>query len=336
MRYSRISWYINRILSSVDGTSKIGSLKQIKKIKAATPESILEIDINNTIIEEKIPLNLDVFFSDSMYRLVSKIAYEWYCLCNYVSGKLDVFDNIINYICLGQGNNPVSIVSNHELYKLLEVIADFGSHTLITYIGTDGSVNAIISLFGIVIYNVRLLEKETDQCKTNVNFLKLTLDSKRSTFRFNDINELNGNISTSFVGQKVGEFTAMLPKNLQDTSLQYKLIYLSYYDRFQKELKLVASYDKDLIDLIIGNIHKVINTSTLTLKSLRRFVKDYEKALGKSNQLNFQTINSNILIYFYFLFIIGNPLNKIKSFNDLRQHRIYRKNIGFKRKTPDK
>ena len=240
-----------RILTSDDGTSKLGSLEQIKKIKAATPESITEIDINNTVFEEKITLNLDVFFSDSMYRLVSKIAYEWYCLCNNVSGKLDAFNNIIDYICLGQGNNPVSLVSNCELYKLLEDIADFGSHVLITYIGIDGSVNAIISLFGIAIYNVRLLDKAVDQCKMNVNFLKLTLDSKRSSFGFNGINELNDNLSTSFAGKKVGGFTAMLPKNPQDTSLQYQLMYLSCYGRFQKELKLVDSYDKDLIDLII-------------------------------------------------------------------------------------
>lgn len=109
----------------------------------------------------------------------------------------------------------------------------------------------------------------------------------------------------------------MLPKNPQDTSLQYQLMYLSCYGRFQKELKLVDSYDKDLIDLIIEKIHKVINTSTLTLKSLRRFVKDYEKLLSVSSKLNFQTISDNILIYFYFLYIIGNPLNKIKSFSDL-------------------
>lgn len=306
-----------RILTSDDGTSKLGSLEQIKKIKAATPESISEIDINNTVFEEKIPLNLDVFFSDSMYRLVSKIAYEWYCLCNNVSGKLDAFNNIIDYICLGQGNNPVSLVSNCELYKLLEDIADFGSHVLITYIGIDGSVNAIISLFGIAIYNVRLLDKAVDQCKMNVNFLKLTLDSKRSSFGFNGINELNDNLSTSFAGKKVGGFTVMLPKNPQDTSLQYQLMYLSCYGRFQKELKLVDSYDKDLIDLIIEKIHKVINTSTLTLKSLRRFVKDYEKLLSVSSKLNFQTISNNILIYFYLLYIIGNPLNGIISFSDL-------------------
>ncbi len=306
-----------RILTSDDGTSKLGSLEQIKKIKAATPESITEIDINNTVFEEKITLNLDVFFSDSMYRLVSKIAYEWYCLCNNVSGKLDAFNNIIDYICLGQGNNPVSLVSNCELYKLLEDIADFGSHVLITYIGIDGSVNAIISLFGIAIYNVRLLDKAVDQCKMNVNFLKLTLDSKRSSFGFNGINELNDNLSTSFAGKKVGGFTAMLPKNPQDTSLQYQLMYLSCYGRFQKELKLIDSYDKDLIDLIIGKIYKVINTSTLTLKSLRRFVKDYEKSLSVSSQLNFQTISNSTLIYFYFLYIIGNPLNEIKSFSDL-------------------
>lgn len=307
----------NKIISSIDGTSKIGSIEQIKKIKAATPESISEIDLNNTVFEEKIPLNLDVFFSDSIYRLVSKIAYEWYCLCNNVSGKLDAFNNIIDYICLGQGDNPVSLVSNCELYKLLEDIADFGSHVLITYTGTGGSINAIISLFGIAIYNVRLLDKAIDQCKMNVNFLKLTLDSKRSSFGFNDINKLNDNLSTSFVGQNVGGFTAMLPKNPQDTSLQYQLMYLSCYGRFQKELKLVDSYNKEIIDLVIGKIHKVINTSTLTLKSLRRFVKDYEKLLSASSKLNFQTISNNTLINFYFLYIIGNPLNGIISFSDL-------------------
>ena len=109
----------------------------------------------------------------------------------------------------------------------------------------------------------------------------------------------------------------MLPKNPQDTSLQYQLMYLSCYGRFQKELKLVDSYNKEILDLVIGKIHKVINTSTLTLKSLRRFVKDYEKLLSASSKLNFQTISNNTLINFYFLYIIGNPLNGIISFSDL-------------------
>ncbi len=61
----------------------------------------------------------------------------------------------------------------------------------------------------------------------------------------------------------------------------------------------------------------MINTSTLTLKSLRRFVKDYEKLLSASSKLNFQTISNNTLINFYFLYIIGNPLNGIISFSDL-------------------
>ena len=318
----------NRIITSVDGTSKIGPIDKLKKIKTVALGEISEINIDGAV-EERIPINIDVFFSNSMYRLASKIAYEWYCLCNDISGKLNQFDDIIDYICTGHGNNPVSIVSNPELYKLFEDLADFGSHILITYIGTDGSVNAIISLFGIAIYNVRLLNNRITECKNNVNFLKLTLDSKRDSFSYEDINELRNCFFTSFNRNKAGKHQIMTPINANDTSLQYQFLYISCYSRFQSELNLTVSNDKELIDLIINNINKAISISIITKKSIKRFVKDHQKIIANIDTLDLHAINAKTLLYLYFLFLIGNPKNTIKSFNDFNTY-IKRKETSDK------
>lgn len=306
-----------KLLSSKDGKAKIGSIEQIRKIKNATPDSISEININEIGIEKRIPLDLSVFFSDSMYRLISKIAFEWYCLCNNVSEKIEAFNGIIDYITTGNSKNPVRFVSNSELYELLDNFADFGSHVLLSYIGVDGSVNIIVSLFGLSIYNVRLLDFPINLCEYNVNFIKLSLDSKRSEFKFKTLDDLILNLSTSFEDQNIGGFMVKMPKNFKDTSLNYQLIYSSYYTYFQNDLKCISEPDKTSIDFVLKNILKVTNTSALTVKALKRFVNDHKEILSGTKGLNPKSNNGKTLFLFYILFIIGKSDGRIKGIQDL-------------------
>lgn len=315
-----------KIISSIDGKTKIGPLDQLKKIKSAKPESISLLNINNLTYDNKTHVDLEVFVSESMCRMITKIAYEWYCLCNDVSGKIGAFADTIDYICTGKGNNPVSIVSNSELYKGLDNIADFGSHILISYIGADGSVNIIVSLFGIAIYNVRLLDYTIQSCKNNAIFLKLSLDSKRVSFKFKDANELNLNFWTSFESHNNKAFTIMIPKKISDSSLLYQMFYLMSYEQFQHNLKCTKTYGRELISMFNNNLHRVVDTSVLTLKAIKKFVKDNEKAIRNSNELNFRTINSKDICSFYYLFIIGDPHNEIKIFDDFTNYIISKEN----------
>lgn len=100
------------ISKSVDGKSMIGELSKLEKIPNGEVEN-LDLHEKDKIISFKISHN--IFFSSEMYRLVTKIAFEWYCLENHITHYLRDFDEIIKFIDKGEGINPVKVVSNKDI-----------------------------------------------------------------------------------------------------------------------------------------------------------------------------------------------------------------------------
>lgn len=82
-----------------------------KTVKIAKDENMVQpLDVNTIEIEKKIRINNEIFFDTSMYRILSKIAFEWYCSKNSISGYYSKFNDIIKFITTGEGTNPVSII----------------------------------------------------------------------------------------------------------------------------------------------------------------------------------------------------------------------------------
>ena len=52
------------------------------KIKNATEENVQVVDVNHIEIEKRVIIKTETYFSLAMYRLMTKIAFEWYCLHN--------------------------------------------------------------------------------------------------------------------------------------------------------------------------------------------------------------------------------------------------------------
>lgn len=72
------------------------------------------------------------FFDISIYRMLSKIAFEWYCAKNDVSGYCSEFSSIIEFITTGNGTNPVSIIQE-EIYKMVDQLGNLGSYILFAF-----------------------------------------------------------------------------------------------------------------------------------------------------------------------------------------------------------
>ncbi len=114
-----------------------------------------------------------------MFRMISKIAYEWYCSRNGVVGYHDEFENIVKFITLGKGDNPVTIFQNEELYKYCGQQISLGSHCLFALVDNTGKVNVIVSLLGIAMYRVVVSDAVPAFCKNNFMFMELRTDSSR-------------------------------------------------------------------------------------------------------------------------------------------------------------
>ncbi|WPC07740.1 hypothetical protein [Globicatella sp. PHS-GS-PNBC-21-1553] len=308
----------NKKMRSVDGKSLLGPIDEIKKIKAADDTNVSEIDVNQIEIEKRVSLDLSVFFSKAMFRMVAKIAFEWYCAKNKVNLKKDEFATIIDFITSNKGERIVSIVSNPEIYALFNNTVKFGSHALLSYVAHDNSINVIIDLFGIAIYNVRVCDLPLDDCKNNVIFQELSLDAKHISFEDTDIESFQEHFINSFEQKNIGlGLTAMIPKDMTDNTLQYKLLYVTNYKLFLEKLNLIAEPTQEVITLILNNIQKLLQESVITIRGLKRFVKEHQKHFEEGIRLNPKGTNKKSIFMFYMLFIIGQSNGQIKSMHDL-------------------
>lgn len=295
-----------RIISTEDGKTKLGPLEQIKKFKGATDENVSIVDVNQIEIEKRVTLKLDVFFSIAMHRLMTKIAYEWYCLHNNITDKLDAFDSIIDFITTGNSSDPVELVSNEVVYAWFEQQSDFGSHTILSYIGLDDSVNIIVSFFGIAVYNIRLLPHPIDQCKYNAVYQKVTIDAKREQFCFYSMADLIENFKTAFHEVDFpGGMKVRVPQNMNDTSLQYQIMYAQCYEMFQNDLMCVTQPTPEIIHLLKQQMENILQTSALTVRGLKRFVREHKDYLNTGLGLNPNGSNKESIFSFYILFIVG-------------------------------
>ncbi|MBR6616724.1 MAG: hypothetical protein IKL00_02480 [Oscillospiraceae bacterium] len=308
-----------KINTSLDGKTKIGPIEQIKRIKGASDDTINQVDLNNIMIEWKTIIKLQVFFSNEMYRLIAKIAYEWYCLFNSVQGNLEEFNDIIRFITTGDGVNPVQFVGNGELYKVLEDIGNYGSHTLIAYLGNDNSVNVIVSLFGIAIYNVKLLSNTIEECSNNCIYQELSLDSKRKSFCFKTIEDLRKNIGESF--HKASPIDTIRGFNimyLDDTAMTIKFMYSECYKSMQNNLMCVLEPTQETVELLKLQTSKIFQESALTVRNLKRFVKEHKKYWNDVFRLNPNTGDKKTMFLYYLIFIIGT--NDIQNLSELNSH----------------
>lgn len=166
-----------KVLVSTDKKYKLGSLEKVNQM-AKDPQQVSVVDINKTFINERVEIKLEIFFSEKMFRMISKIAYEWYCSKNNISGFCKEFENIVKYITEGDGENPVTIVQNQELYDYYEKQVSLGSHSLFCFID-NGQVNVIVALFGIAMYRVLVADTVPAYCKNNFMYIELRTDSSR-------------------------------------------------------------------------------------------------------------------------------------------------------------
>lgn len=317
---SETELFCNKKMRSVDGKFLIGPIEEIKKIKDANDKNITQIDVNQLEIEKKVNIDLSVFFSEAMYRMTAKIAFEWYCLHNDISGKIEAFEPIIQFITNGIGDGIVAIVGNEELYNTIKVNTNFGSHILLSYLGKDNSVNILVSLFGIAIYNVKICNSLIEECRNNVIFQELTLDAKRVQFKFDTFENLIHNFYNKFTEFELGNgFKAMIPKDMTDLSLQYQLMYVINYPLFQCNLQCTNKPDEKIIKLIIKYMEEILQSSTITLRGLKRFVREHFKSFDEEIKLNPKGTNKKAMFMFYLLLVLGESNGAIKNLGDLNK-----------------
>lgn len=316
-----------KIISTEDGKTKLGPLDKIRKFKKAADKNIETVDLGENETEKEVVIDMSIFFGAAMHRLMAKIAYEWYCLHNSITGKLDDFDSIIEFITTGTGPDPVQLVGNQKVYEWFEALSDLGSHTILSYIGCDDSVNIIVSLFGIAIYNIRLLPHPIDRCKNNAVFQNATTYAKKVGFSFPTLTELMKYLhEASHVTNLPNYGMILTPKDREDTAFKYKIGYANFYRMLQKDLMCVTQLTPQAEVLLERQIDHVLQTSMLTVRSLKRFAKEHQQIFNIGKGLNPKGGDRKSTFLFYILFVIGelgDACQGLKDLNIFLQRRFY-------------
>ena len=153
--------------------------------------------------------------------MLSKIAYEWYCSKNNISGYYNEFEDIVKFITTGTGANPVSIIQEMEIYKMIDVEVNLGSHVLLAFEKNNGEIDVIISLFGLLIYRVIVTKNKPNDCSNNFLYTELRTDSSRRELIHHSLDEVQQKFFDILAPKKfvsagiVNGVSIMIPKKIE-------------------------------------------------------------------------------------------------------------------------
>lgn len=300
-----------RVLKSTDKTNIISSYEKLIEI-AGDKGKIEHIDINSTEIEKTVRINNEIFFDQSMYRLISKIAFEWYCAKNNIIGYHQEFDNVITFITTGNGNNTVSIVQNEKIYDALSEEVELGSHTLFAFEAANGEINVVISLFGLMMYRVILAKSKSELFKKNFLYAELRTDSARIEIEHKSIIDAEKYFFETLNSDKFqlatesGGINFMIPK---ETNVPMNLHLYPFVFEMMKcfnDFRDDAKEPNDVINRIfLKQLNNTLKETALHKKSIKRFVYDHFPEGHDLIQLNPAVSNKKDILFFYVVFLIG-------------------------------
>ena len=289
----------------------MSSLERANAI-AKDPSKVKPIDINSLIIEKTVNINLEIYFDPAIFRLAAKIAFEWYCAKNSVSGYHDDFENIIFFINTGNCESPISIVQNSEIYDFVGNQINLGSHCLIAFQDKQNRINVIVNLFGIVMYKVIVCNHTPEFCNNNLIYQELCIDSSRKEIINRSLMDTERKYleylttHTHFFPVKLPNgVTCMLATEIPEIDILLYIFACNAVRCFQEINDETVTPNKTIIDILLKNISRITEASLLHKKSIKRFVKEHFKAEHKPIKINPKSSNKKDIFMLYILMVIG-------------------------------
>lgn len=300
-----------RVIKSSDNKHMISSYDRAVKI-AKDESKVQSLDVNAIEIQKRVSINNGIFFDISMYRMLSKIAFEWYCAKNDVSDYCSEFSSIIEFITTGNGTNPVSIIQEEEIYKMIDQLGNLGSHILFTFEKEDGEIDVIISLFGLLIYRVIVAKHKPSICVNNYLYTELRTDSSRKEIVHQSVEEAQEKFYGMFAQDKfvsagvINGVSIMIPKVM--VPMQNVEIYPLWFNITQYLSKVdadTAKPNKIINKIFLEQLKNITQASTLQKKSIKRFVNETFCEGHETIRLNPDTSNKKATVLFYVVYLIG-------------------------------
>lgn len=334
---SETDLFNGRVLKSNDKKHLMTTYERASAI-AKDPSKVEQIDVNNIVIEKKVRIGLEIYFDEAIFRLAAKIAFEWYCAKNNVSGNYDDFSNIISFITSGTENNPVSIVQNEEQYSFIDAHANLGSHCLFAFQDAQSRINVIINLFGIIMYRVIVSDHTPEICKNNLLYQELCTDSSRKEIIKSSLDDVEKTymeyfmVSDNFIPINLANgMKVMLQPQIPSIDITLYMFLSNAVKSFQVIDEGTTTPNETIIAILLKNIRKITEASLLHKKSIKRFVKEHFKEGHEPIRLNPNSINREDVFMFYILMTIGK--SNIKTIDDSLLQKIAKQSLGMRQES---
>lgn len=331
------SLFSKPVLKSTDASQMIGSYDTLIKI-AKGEKSVQAIDVNQIQFEKSVKIDNSIFFDSAMFRMVAKIAYEWYCAENNVVDYHPEFESIVSYITTGNGDCPVSIIQTVKLYEILSNELNMGSHALFAFESANGEIDVVVSFFGLIMYRVIVTKAKPTFCSKNFMFIELCTDSSRKKI----IQESQENAEAHFIkclslenfvaGPSCSGIQFMVLSPTPDTA--DLPTYLSTYPFLSDMIKCfdeirddINSPNETINQILFTQLQQILQGSLLHIKSLKRFVNDHFDEGHTPILLNPNASNKKDTMLFYSVFAIG--MSELSEINSSTFQRLLRERLNL-------
>lgn len=271
---------------------------------------------------KSVSVSLDVYYSQAMFRLVAKIAFEWYMRENKITAPHPDFVDIVNFITVGEGKNPVSLIEDIPLYEMIREHQSLGSHLLLTYTKNSKETCVLFSLFGIALYEVVLSKYE--EARKKCCFLELRINASQTSIPCDDYEQLPDRLAKvliegedSSTSTRVGMLNVNFPQGECVKKIQAITFMLDshfYIQNSVAKMKIITTPSESLNNLLQIGINDILQSSILHIRGLKRFAKenvsqDYEQPI-----FSFENLDGQCIFYYYLLMEIGK--GEITDFTD--------------------
>lgn len=268
-------------------------------------QDIKKIDINKITLCNKFSLPHTIFYSLEMFRLVSKIAFEWYCKENNILSRDERFAAIIKYIINGTSTtqqNFVDIINDVGIYQKFNESFETYSTVLFSYEDEYGNVFCIIDLYGIVLYRVWLcMDKENLQGEKRLFLLESMIDGSKVDINSDSFDSAVQKLSQSpYATYLDGAYQA---KDENSINEYYKVALLPLLWSLTKSMSVTKVYSKETSDLIIERMNGVLQNRVVHKKGIKRFVKEYNLVID--NQFNEDNLSGEFWFKLLIVYAIG-------------------------------
>ncbi|MEO2601359.1 hypothetical protein AB2T63_04805 [Clostridium butyricum] len=289
-------------LISIDGKYLLGAYDEFVH---DGKREIKRIDINKMILCNEFSLPHSIFYSLEMFRLMSKIAFEWYCKENNILDRDERFAAIIKYITDGTSTtqqNFVDIINDKDIYIKFNETFETYSTVLFSYEDEYGNVFCIIDLYGMVLYRVWLcVDKENLQGEKRLFLLESMIDGSKTSLNSKSFDSSVQKLKQSQYAQYLNG--CYKSKDESSANEFNKIALLPFLWSITKEMSVTKVYSKETSNLIIERMNRILQNRVVHKKGIKRFVKEYD--LVNNDKFNENNSSGQFWFNLLIVYIIG-------------------------------